>query len=328
MFYQGKKVLVTGGTGLIGQPLVRMLMEQGAQVRIASLDDPTLANPRAEFKRTNLMRFENCLEVCQGMDLVFNLVGIKGSPGVTTKKVASVFVPNLMFNTNMMEAARQAEVSWYLFTSTVGVYAQAEVFVEDEMWKKPPGENDKFAGWAKRMGELQAEAYAIEYGWKKVSIVRPANVYGPHDNFDPRNAMVVPSLIRRALEGEDPFVVWGDGSPVRDFIHAEDVARGMMLAVEKGVTDPMNLGSGAGITIKELVDIIVSHLPRKPKVIWDTTKPTGDRKRLMDITRARQYGFAPQITFEQGIPAVMNWFLENKAATDKRYNVFTGNKLI
>jgi len=328
MFYQGKKVLVTGGTGLIGQPLVRMLMEQGAQVRIASLDDPALANPRAEFKRTNLMRFENCLEVCQGMDLVFNLVGIKGSPGVTTKKVASVFVPNLMFNTNMMEAARQAEVSWYLFTSTVGVYAQAEVFVEDEMWKKPPGENDKFAGWAKRMGELQAEAYAIEYGWKKVSIVRPANVYGPHDNFDPRNAMVVPSLIRRALEGEDPFVVWGDGSPVRDFIHAEDVARGMMLAVEKGVTDPMNLGSGAGITIKELVDIIVSHLPRKPKVIWDTTKPTGDRKRLMDITRARQYGFAPQITFEQGIPAVMNWFLENKAATDKRYNVFTGNKLI
>jgi GDP-L-fucose synthase len=328
MFYKGKKVLVTGGTGLIGQPLVRMLIEQGAQVRIASLDDPALANPRAEFKRTNLMRFENCLEVCQGMNLVFNLVGIKGSPGVTTKKVASVFVPNLMFNTNMMEAARQAEVSWYLFTSTVGVYAQAEVFIEDEMWKKPPGENDKFAGWAKRMGELQAEAYTIEYGWKRVSIVRPANVYGPHDNFDPRNAMVVPSLIRRALEGEDPFVVWGDGSPIRDFIHAEDVARGMMLAVEKGVTDPMNLGSGTGITIKELVDIIVSHLPKKPKVIWDTTKPSGDRKRLMDITRARQYGFEPQITFEQGIPSVMNWYLENRTATDKRYNVFTTGKLI
>jgi len=328
MFYEGKKVLVTGGTGLIGQPLVRMLLEQGAQVRIASLDDPALANPRAEFKRTNLMRFENCLEVCQGMDLVFNLVGIKGSPGVTTRKVASVFVPNLMFNTNMMEAARQAEVGWYLFTSTVGVYAQAEVFIEDEMWKKPPGENDKFAGWAKRMGELQAEAYAIEYGWKKVSIVRPANVYGPHDNFDPRNAMVVPSLIRRALEGEDPFVVWGDGSPIRDFIHAEDVARGMMLAVEKGVTDPMNLGSGSGITIKELVDIIVSHLPKKPKVVWDTSKPSGDRKRLMDITRARQYGFEPQTTFAQGIPAVMKWYLENKTATDKRYNVFTGGKLV
>ncbi len=328
MFYQGKKVLVTGGTGLIGQPLVRMLLDQGAQVRIASLDDPALAHPRAEFKRTNLMRFENCLEVCQGMDLVFNLVGIKGSPGVTTRKVASVFVPNLMFNTNMMEAARQAEVSWYLFTSTVGVYAQAEVFIEDEMWKKPPGENDKFAGWAKRMGELQAEAYAIEYGWKKVSIVRPANVYGPHDNFDPRNAMVVPSLIRRALEGEDPFVVWGDGSPIRDFIHAEDVARGMMLAVEKGVTDPMNLGSGTGITIKELVDIIVSHLPKKPKVVWDTSKPAGDRKRLMDISRARQHGFQPQITFAQGIPAVMQWYLENKTATDRRYNVFTTNKLV
>ena len=109
-----------------------------------------------------------------------------------------------------------------------------------------PSENDKFPGWAKRVGELQAEAYAIEYGWKKVSIVRPANIYGPYDNFDPANSMVVPSLIRRALAGEDPLTVWGDGSPIRDFIHAEDVARGMMLAVEKGVTEPINLGSGTG----------------------------------------------------------------------------------
>jgi GDP-L-fucose synthase len=328
MFYKGKKVLVTGGTGLIGQPLVKMLIEQGAHVRIASMDDPSLAHPQAEFRRTNLMIFENCLEVCKGMDLVFNLVGIKGSPGVTTKKVASVFVPNLLFNTGMMEAARQADVQWYLFTSTVGVYAQAEVFIEDDLWKKPPGENDKFAGWAKRMGELQAEAYAIEYGWKRVSIVRPANVYGPYDNFDPANAMVIPSLIRRALEGENPFVVWGDGSPIRDFIHAEDVACGMMIAVEKGVTDPINLGSGTGITIKELVDIIVSYLPNKPKIVWDVTKPSGDRKRLMDTTRARSHGIEPQIPFAKGVPAVMQWYLDNKTKTDKRYNVFTEKKLV
>jgi len=140
--------------------------------------------------------------------------------------------------------------------------------------------------------------------------------------------MVIPSLIRRALDGEDPFTVWGDGSPIRDFIHADDVARGMMMCVEKGITQPINLGSGVGVTIRRLVEIIVSHLPKKPKVIWDTTKPSGDKKRLMDMTRAKRYGFEPQVPFEKGVPAVMEWYLKNKAETGKRYNVFTEGKLI
>ncbi len=321
-FYKGKNVLVTGGTGMVGQQLVRLLLEAGAKVRIASLDDPSRAHPSTEFKRVNLTKFEACEEVCCGMDYVFQLLGVKGSPAVSTKRPASFFVPTLLFNTNMMEAARQADVKWYLYTSTVGVYAPAEVFYEDDVWKTFPSENDKFPGWAKRIGELQAEAYAIEYGWKKVSIVRPANIYGPFDNFDPANAMVVPSLIRRALSGEDPLTVWGDGSPIRDFIHAEDVARGMMLAVEKGITEPINLGSGKGVTIKQLVEIIVSHLPKKPKVVWDTSKPAGDKKRLMDMTRARKYGFEPQISFEQGIAGVMEWYLKHQAEVGKRYNVF------
>jgi GDP-L-fucose synthase len=320
--YQGKSVLVTGGTGMVGQQLVRLLLEAGAKVRIASLDDPSRAHPKAEFKRVNLTKFEPCEEVCRGMDYVFQLLGVKGSPAVSTKKPASFFVPTLLFNTNMMEAARQANVKWYLYTSSVGVYAPAEVFYEDDVWKTFPSENDKFTGWAKRVGELQAEAYAIEYGWKQTSIVRPANIYGPYDNFDPANAMVVPSLIRRALSGEDPLTVWGDGSPIRDFIHAEDVARGMMLAVEKGITEPINLGSGKGVTIKQLVDIIVSHLPKRPQVVWDTSKPAGDKKRLMDMTRARKYGFEPQISFDRGIAGVIEWYLKNKAEVGKRYNVF------
>jgi GDP-L-fucose synthase len=320
--YQGKSVLVTGGTGMVGQQLVRLLLEAGAKVRIASLDDPSRAHPKAEFKRVNLTKFEACEEVCHGMDYVFQLLGVKGSPAVSTKKPASFFVPTLLFNTNMMEAARQANVKWYLYTSSVGVYAPAEVFYEDDVWKTFPSENDKFPGWAKRVGELQAEAYAIEYGWKQTSIVRPANIYGPYDNFDPANAMVVPSLIRRALSGEDPLTVWGDGSPIRDFIHAEDVARGMMLAVEKGITEPINLGSGKGVTIRELVEIIVAHLPKRPQVVWDTSKPAGDKKRLMDMTRARKYGFEPQISFDKGIAGVIEWYLKNKAEVGKRYNVF------
>lgn len=118
------------------------------------------------------------------------------------------------------------------------------------------------------MGELQAEAYKIEYGWDKIAIVRPANVYGPYDNFDPNNAMVISSLIKRALDGENPLTVWGDGSPIRDFIHAKDLARGMLLTIEKGVGQPINLGSGIGVNIKEIVEIIVNSMKIKPKVVW------------------------------------------------------------
>ena len=325
--YKDKKILVTGGTGLIGRPLVEMLIEAGAKVRIASLDDPSRAHPAAEFRRADLTQFDNCLEVCEGMDFVFNLVGIKGSPVMAAKKPASFFVPIILFNTNMMEAARRRGVARYLYTSTVGVYSPAEIFYEDDVWKTFPSENDKFAGWAKRMGELQAEAYKIEYGWDKIAIVRPANVYGSYDNFDPANAMVIPSLIRRALDGENPFVVWGDGSAVRDFIHARDVARGMMLVLEKGLGQPINLGSGEGVSIKKLVEIVVSNMKTKPEVVWDTSKPTGDKKRLMDITRAKTLlGFEPAVSIEDGIKEVMEWYEGNKDIADKRYNVFTENK--
>lgn len=326
--YKGKNVLVTGGTGLIGRPLVGMLIEHGAKVRIASLDDPTRAHPEAEFRQVNLTRFENCLEVCRGMDCVFHLAGIKGSPAMTSKKPASFFVPLILMNTNMMEAARQCGAERYLYTSTIGVYAPAEVFHEDDVWKTFPSENDKFAGWAKRMGELQAEAYGIEHGWDKIAIVRPANVYGPFDNFDPNNAMVIPSLIKRALDGEDPLIVWGDGSPVRDFIHARDVAAGMLLVLEKATGQSINLGSGVGFSIREIVEIIIANISKKPKVVWDTSKPTGDKRRVMDISRARALGFSPMVTIQGGIRETIEWYLENRETVSKRFNVFTENDVI
>jgi GDP-L-fucose synthase len=321
--YAGKRVLVTGGTGLIGRPLVRMLIERGAEVRIASLDDPSRAHPQAEFLRVNLMQWENCVRACEGMDYVFHVAGIKGSPAMTAKKPASFFVPTMTFNLNMMEAARQSGVQKYLFTSTVGVYSPAEVFHEDEVWKTFPSPNDWFAGWAKRMGELQADAYRIEYGWDQVAIVRPGNVYGPYDNFDPRNATVMGSLIGRAMSGENPFVVWGDGTPLRDFIFTDDCARGMLLAMERMIGKPINLGSGVGVRIKDVVDIIVRHLDTKPEVVFDTTKPSGDRKRVLDMTRASEIGFAPQVPLEDGIVQTMQWYREHRHEVDQRYNVFT-----
>ncbi len=324
--FKGKNVLVTGGTGLIGRPLVEMLIEYGAKVRIASLDDPSRAHPKAEFRKVNLMELKNCLDVCDSVDFVFHLAGIKGSPAMTAKKPASFFVPTITFNTNMMEAARIQNAKRYLFTSTIGVYSPAEIFREDDVWKTFPSENDRFAGWAKRMGELQAEAYAIEYGWKNIVIVRPANVYGVYDNFDPENAMVIPSLIRRALEGEDPLTVWGDGSAIRDFIHAKDVARGMILAMKKLPEKPVNLGSGTGVSVRQIVEFIVKNLEKKPKITWDTSKPSGDKKRLMDISRARAMGFEPEVSIEEGIRETMAWYRNNKESASKRYNVFTETK--
>lgn len=327
-FYKGKKILVTGGTGMIGRFLVELLIEAGGNITIASLDDPTRAHPKAKFVRLDLTDINNCLEVCKGIDFVFHLAGIKGSPKMTKEQPASFFVPTILFNTNMMEAARRSGVERFLYTSTVGVYAPAEVFHEDDVWKTFPSENDKFAGWAKRMGELQAEAYKIQYGWDKISIVRPANVYGPGDNFDPENAMVIPSLIHRALSRENPLTVWGDGSPIRDFIHAKDVALGMMLSIEKGVNVPVNLGSGEGVTIKDLVEIIAKSVPNGPlKILWDTSKPMGDKKRLMDMTRAKKLlGFKPAMSLEQGVKETIEWYLKNKAQLNKRYNVFNEKK--
>lgn len=321
--FKDKNILVTGGTGMIGRYLVEDLIRRGGRVTVVSLDDPSRAHPQAEFKKANLMQFDNCLEVARGMDYVFHLAGIKGSPAVTTKRPASFFVPTITFNTNMMEAARQAGVERYLFSSSVGVYSPAELFCEDDVWQTFPSKNDKFAGWAKRMGELQAEAYAIEYGWEKISIVRPANVYGPYDNFDSVNAMVIPSLIRRAVEGENPFTVWGDGSAVRDFIHAKDVAGGMIFAMENNITEPLNLGSGKGVSIRDLADIIVNNLEVKPKIVWDVSKPGGDRKRLLDMSRACKYGFKPSVSLAEGIKETMEWFRSNRQNMDKHYNVFT-----
>lgn len=323
-FYSNKNVLVTGGTGLIGRPLVEMLITQGANVTVVSLDDPSRAPQGAVFKRADLREFSNALEICKDQQIVFHLAGVKGSPAMTAKRPASFFVPTITFNTNMMEAARRAGVERFLFTSSVGVYSPAEVFYEDDVWKTFPSPNDKFAGWAKRMGELQAQAYQIEYGWDKISIVRPANVYGSYDNFDPANAMVIPSLIKRAMSGENPLTVWGDGSPIRDFIHASDVAKGMLLAVEKGINEPINLGSGTGVSIKEIAEIVAANVPNGPiDIVWDISKPKGDAKRLMDMTRAHSYGFMPEISIEQGIKETINWFTQHSEIVDNRYNAFT-----
>lgn len=325
-FYNKKSVLVTGGTGMIGQALCQLLVNEGANVTVASLDSEERAPKKTSFCKIDLRSFENCQEVARGNEIIFHLAGVKGSPKMTAERPASFFVPTLQFSLNMMEAARRQGVDRYLFTSSVGVYEPADIFKEDSVWTTFPSPNDRFAGWAKRMCELQAEAYKIEYGWHNVSIVRPANVYGPFDNFDPSNAMVIPSLIYRALNEKGPLTVWGDGSAIRDFIHARDVASGMMSCVEKGINEPINLGSGSGISIKEVAETVANITGKK--IIWDTEKPSGDRMRIMDTSRAQKYGIEPKVPLIQGIEETLSWYRDNSSLASARYNSFTEQELL
>ena len=323
--FQNKNVLVTGGAGMVGRALVSKLLALGAKVTIADLHLPADLEPEVNFVNKDLRYLHNCEEICQDKDFVFNIIGVKGSPQVCATQPADFMIPMLQFNTNMMEAARRADVQWYLYTSSVGVYSPADVFYEDDVWTSFPSPNDKFAGWAKRMGELQAEAYSIQYGWDKVSIVRPANIFGKYDNFNPVNSMVIPSLIRKAQEN-DVLEVWGNGSPIRDFIFADDVADAMIKCVENKVTLPVNLGSGKGFTIKELVDVVVKTSGKENlEVKWLVDKGNGDAIRIMSTERAESFGIKSNTSLEDGIRVVTEWFKNNKNTLDQRYNVFVNH---
>lgn len=320
--FKKKNVLVAGGTGLIGRPLVQMLLERGARVRVVSLDDPSLAPPGTEFLRLDLTDPNNCVQACDGMEHVFQLCGVKGSPAVSTTRPASFITPTVLFSFHLLEAARRCRVKRYLFTSSIAVYSPAEVLTEDDVWHTFPSPNDRVPGWAKRLCEMQVESYRVEYGWDGLTIVRPANTYGPYDNFDLQNAMVVPSLIKRAVEGENPLRVWGDGTARRDFVHARDVAAGMLTVFERGCDKPVNLGSGVGTSIRDLVNIITALVHPRPTVEWDTSRPTGDALRVMDMSRARSLGVTQSVTLEEGIRETLEWYVAHRGSGAQRYDVF------
>jgi len=299
---KNKNVLVTGGGGMVAQQLVKLLKEEGANV--TTVDLPT-SGVKADLQG-DLRDRSFCKEIVKGQEIVFNLAGLKGSPQRVLEAPGSFSVPQVQFGANMAEISFNSDIEWYLYTSSYGVYAESDIMKEDDVWKTFPSKHDWYPGWAKRMGELNVEAYMKERGSNNCSIVRPANVYGPYDNaiFD-KWAMVVPSLIRKGYN-DDVLEVWGDGSPIRDFIYSEDVARGMLHMVKNKVSDPVNLGSGTGVTIKEVAGIIADYFGKEIK--WDTTKPMGDMKRLMSTKRAESYGFNPQISLKDGIIKTIEWY--------------------
>lgn len=320
--FSGKNALVTGGTGLIGRQIVDMLCQAGAKVRIVSLDHVTV-HAQAEHVIGDLTQYDLCKQVTQDMDFVFHLAGIKASAGISSTKLASHFVPTVMFNTNVLEASRINKVQKLLYTSSIGAYANADVFTESS---EQPGTFSNapmdFAGWAKRMGELQVHAYKVQYGMENFAIVRPANVFGPGDNFDPQNAMVVPTLLYRIFNKENPVVIWGDGTAIRDFAYSRDVAEGCILALHHGTKGRfVNLGSGKAVTIKELVETLRSFLDFNYE--FDSTKPSGFPKRIMDISMARELiGYNPDTSLRSALKATWDWFITHQDEHLKKQNYF------
>jgi GDP-L-fucose synthase len=318
--FSGKKVLVTGGTGLIGREISNFLCNAGAHVKIVSLDH-IMVNDAAEHIYGDLTDFSFCREITAGIDFVFHVAGIKGSIDVTVRKPASFFVPILMFNTNVLEASRLNNVKKLVYTSSIGAYSSAEIFRENENLEGPP--MDMFPGWAKRMAEMQVQAYRIQYGLDNFAIVRPCNVYGPGDNFDPENAMVIPSLMYRIYQKQDPVLVWGDGSAIRDFAFSRDVAEGVILALHHGTRSGfVNLGSGKGVTVKELVETL--HGCIDFNYVFDTSKPSGFPRRIMDISLARELvDYNPSTSLPDGLKETWQWFVNNQDEYLKRKNYFS-----
>ena len=318
--FASSKVLVTGGTGLIGRQVVGILCGAGARVRVVSLDKIE-SDSRAEHVYGDLSDFKACKRFTAGMDFVCHIAGVKGSIDVTKSKPASFFVPLLMMNTNVLEASRINGVKRIVYTSSIGAYPSAEVFRETDDNDGPP--MDQYPGWAKRMAEMQIQAYKTQYGLDNFAVVRPCNVYGPGDNFDPENAMVIPTLMHRIMKKEDPVVIWGDGSAVRDFAFSRDVAEGVIRALHYGTKGHpfLNLGSGKGVTIRELVETLNSFL--EFNYAFDATKPSGFKRRIMDISLARDVlGYNPGTSLLAGLQETWNWYIQNQDEYLKKKNYF------
>lgn len=305
--------------------MVNRLVDLNSKVYVASKDNKNLVNKKVKkFYNIDLSKLSNCIKVTKNMDIIFNLLGITGSPKTNIENPASFMMGNINLSLPLLEAARINKTKRYLFTSTYGVYGPSNIMNEENVWKTFPSEHDKYAGWAKRIAELQVEAYKKEYNFKGLHIVRPGNIFGPFGNFNPKNSMVVSSLIKRVVDGENPLIVWGDGTAVRDFIYSKDVAEGMLRVVKKNIQLPVNLGSGKGYSIKKLVKCICNskYVKRKPKIIFDKSKPSGDKVRILNVRRSKKYGIYKKTDFQQAINETIKWYIENKSKTKLRFNYF------
>jgi GDP-L-fucose synthase len=307
-FWSGKKVLVTGGAGFLGSALVRRLVSSGA-------DGSTIRIPRS--KDADLRRWENCVQAVEGMDLVIHLAARVGGIGFNRKYPATLFYDNAVMGIQLMEAARQEGVEKFVAVGTVCAYPKFTPvpFKEEDLWSGYPEETNAPYGLAKKMLLVQSQAYREEYGFNSIYLL-PVNLYGPGDNFDPDSSHVIPALIRKFVEavraGSDEVDVWGTGAASREFLYVDDAARGIAMAAERyDKPQPVNLGSGKEIRIKDLVLMIAELTGFRGEILWDVSKPDGQPRRCLDVTRALQeFGFQAEMDFMEGLRRTVDWYVK------------------
>jgi len=320
-YWFGKKVLVTGGAGLIGSYLVDLLVEDNAEVTVADnlsrgrLENLALAMDRIRFRQVDLRHLDRCEEVSRGQEVILNLACPAFGVEYSMAHHGEMLTDTVLIGFNMLEAARRQKAKRFLVVSSSCVYAD-EVGIptrEEESTGGSPETVNRGYGWGKRMLELQGQYFAKEYGME-VAIARPFNAYGIREPIEAEKAHVMPSLIRKVLEGHDPVVVWGSGNQTRSFVHGKDIAEGLKRITEHyAVADPVNVGHDQETTIRELVLKICTLTGSHPRLIFDTSKPEGAARKSADITKLREvtHGFQPQIPLEEGLKEFIDHFRGN-----------------
>jgi len=315
-FWDDKQAIVTGGAGFLGSFVIARLKERGAtDIYIPRIEEYNLVDPN-DIRR---MYDVTLKDVDPKRVIVIHLAANVGGIGANREHPAEFFYDNLMMGVQLMHQAWQRGVGKFVAIGTVCAYPKFTPvpFKEDDLWSGYPEETNAPYGLAKKMMLVQAQAYREQYGFNAIYLL-PVNLYGPGDNFNLQTSHVIPALIRKTIQaqarGEKELVVWGDGSPTREFLFVEDAADGIVTAAEKyNGAQPVNLGSGYEISIRDLAEMISRLAGFEGKLVWDTSKPNGQPRRGLDVTRAKEYfGWQARVPFEEGMRRTIEWFKANK----------------
>jgi len=325
-FWTNKKVIVTGGAGFLGTYMVDKLKNRGAREiiipRIEKYDLTEIQAINRLFDDHSIRKNDQSKSdksVADDKVIVIHLAALVGGIEANRRRPAEYFYTNLMMGTQLMHEAWRRGVDKFVAIGTICAYPKFTPlpFKEENLWDGYPEETNAPYGLAKKMLLVQAQAYRQQYGFNALYLL-PVNLYGPGDNFNLQTSHVIPALIRKCIEaqerGEDQIVVWGDGSPTREFLYVEDAAEGILLASEHyNDSEPVNLGSGQEISIKNLVQTITRLTGFAGKLVWDTSKPNGQPRRILDTSRAEEhFGFRAQTNFEDGLRKTIKWYRDNR----------------
>ena len=314
-FYKDKNVLVTGGNGFVGSFVVERLLKEGANVSVVSRTQKKFLSHvenDVKFVKGDLLNRDDALKACKDQDFVFHLASKVAGIGYNIEHSGTMMTENSIMSLNMLDAARKSNVERYQYISSTCVYPREASIPtpESEGMLGDPEPSNLGYGWAKRVGELQAKMHAKEFGMK-VSIIRPMNAYGPRDDFDPETSHVIPALIRKIINAKTEVSIWGSGNQTRAFVYVDDVARGMLMTLEKlTIPDPINIGTNEEIKIKDLVSMIVKITGRNDlQIKYDTTKPEGQLRKTASTKKAEELiQFKPKYSLEEGLKHIIDWY--------------------